>query len=186
MAIFMGVMCGPLLGCRKVTPGAHRRITCLSAKVICGAAIGVTAAQRSGKMLHYAIAYGVTVVAFLFIDFIWLGYVARGFYAGQIGSLMLDQPRLGVAAAFYLLYVIGIVVFAIMPALKADSARTALMLGALFGLIAYATYDLTNYATLKNWPVPVVIVDIAWGAVLTAVSAFAGFHGTRFLAQSLS
>lgn len=137
-------------------------------------------------MPHYVIAYSATLAAFLLIDFIWLSRVARGFYADQIGPLMLDQPRLGVAAAFYLLYVVGIVAFAVIPALRADSARLALMMGALFGLVAYATYDMTNYATLKNWPVTVVAVDIAWGTVLTAVSAFAGFHGTRLLAQPLS
>jgi uncharacterized membrane protein len=137
-------------------------------------------------MLHYAIAYCVTIVAFLLVDFIWLGYLARGFYAGQIGPFLLDEPRLGVAAAFYCLYVIGIVAFAVMPALKAESAMTAVALGALFGLIAYGTYDMTNYATLKNWPFTVVAVDMAWGTFLTATSALAGFHGTRLLSQSLS
>ncbi|MFZ2102048.1 MAG: DUF2177 family protein [Oricola sp.] len=137
-------------------------------------------------MLHYAIAYCVTLVAFLLVDFVWLSRVARDFYAGRIGSLMLDQPRLGVAAAFYLLYVVGIVAFAVIPALRADSARMALLLGALFGLVAYATYDMTNYATLKNWPFAVVAVDMAWGTFLTAASALAGFHGARLLTQSLS
>lgn len=137
-------------------------------------------------MLHYAIVYCVTLVAFLLLDFIWLARVARDFYAGQIGTLLLDQPRLGVAAGFYCLYVVGIVVFAVMPALKGNSPSTALLFGALFGLIAYATYDLTNYATLKEWPLLVVVVDIAWGAVLTAVSALAGFHGSRFLIETMT
>jgi len=137
-------------------------------------------------MLHYAIAYCVTLVAFLFMDFIWLARVARDFYAGQIGTLLLDQPRLGVAAGFYCLYVVGIVVFAVMPALKANAPGSALLFGALFGLIAYGTYDLTNYATLKEWPFLVVVVDMAWGAVLSSVSAISGFYGARFLIQSMS
>ena len=137
-------------------------------------------------MLHYAIAYCVTLVAFLFVDFFWLTRVARDFYAGQIGTLLLDQPRLGVAAGFYCLYVVGIVAFAVMPALKANAPGTALVLGALLGLIAYGTYDLTNYATLKDWPLLVVVVDMAWGAGLTSVSAIAGFYGSRFLIQSVS
>ena len=136
-------------------------------------------------MLHYAIAYCVTLVAFLFMDFIWLARVARDFYAGQIGPLLLDQPRLGVAAGFYCLYVVGIVVFAVMPALKGNAPGTALVFGALFGLIAYGTYDLTNYATLKEWPLLVVVVDMAWGAFLTSVSALAGYYGARVLIQSI-
>lgn len=137
-------------------------------------------------MLNYAIAYCVTLVAFLFVDFFWLTRVARDFYAGQIGPLLLDQPRLGVAAGFYCLYVVGIVAFAVMPALKANAPGTALVFGALLGLIAYGTYDLTNYATLKDWPLLVVVVDMAWGAVLTSFSALAGFYGARFLIQSIS
>ena len=130
-------------------------------------------------MLHYAIAYCVTLVAFLFVDFFWLTRVARDFYAGQIGPLLLDQPRLGVAAGFYCLYVVGIVAFAVMPALKANAPGTALVLGALLGLIAYGTYDLTNYATLKDWPVAVTAVDIVWGTALTAAASTVGFWVLR-------
>ncbi len=134
-------------------------------------------------MTKYLIAYGATAVVFLGIDYIWLAHVARRFYAGQLGDLLLDSPRLGAAAAFYLVYVAGIVFFAIGPALRTDSLLTALFYGALFGFFAYATYDVTNYATLRDWPVAVVIVDIGWGTVLTAVSAAGGFWATRFFLQ---
>lgn len=132
-------------------------------------------------MLQYAVAYVATAIVFLAIDYVWLSRVARDFYFTRLGNQLLAQPRLGVAAGFYLVYVIGIVVFAVMPALKADSARLAVVMGGLFGLIAYATYDMTNYATLKNWPFTVVVVDMAWGAFLTGVSAFAGYQITRLV-----
>ncbi|WP_428641646.1 DUF2177 family protein [Roseibium sp.] len=131
-------------------------------------------------MTKYLIAYGATAIVFLGIDFVWLAHVARRFYAAQLGDLLLDSPRLGAAAAFYLAYVAGIVFFAIGPALRADSILTALLHGGLFGFFAYATYDVTNYATLRNWPIAVVGVDIAWGTLLTAVSAAAGCWAARF------
>ncbi|MEC9344312.1 MAG: DUF2177 family protein [Pseudomonadota bacterium] len=132
--------------------------------------------------LTHVVAYVATAIVFLAVDFVWLTRIARDFYFARLGEMLLTQPRLGVAAAFYLVYVVGIVVFAVMPALRADSARPAIVLGALFGCIAYATYDITNYATLKNWPFAVVVVDIAWGAFLTGLAAFAGYQVTRLLA----
>jgi uncharacterized membrane protein len=130
----------------------------------------------------YLLAYASTALAFLAIDYVWLAHVARAFYADRLGHLLLERPNLGAAAVFYAIYVVGIVFFATLPALKSGSASTALMLGALFGFFAYATYDMTNYATLKDWPISVVIVDVAWGAALTGLAAAAGFHATRMLA----
>ncbi len=127
----------------------------------------------------YAKAYIATAVVFFLLDYVWLTRLAGPFYRSQIGSMMLDQPRLGVAALFYILYVAGIVVFAVVPALRAESLATTLLLGALLGCIAYGTYDITNYATLRGWPVAVLLVDIAWGTALTAVSAGAGYLLTR-------
>ncbi len=92
---------------------------------------------------------------------------------------MLEKPLLGVAFAFYLLYAIGIVCFAVMPALETNSWIRAMMSGALFGLVAYATYDLTNLATLRGWNVKLSIVDLAWGTVVTSLAATAGYFGTR-------
>ena len=111
----------------------------------------------------------------------WLSRVATKFYADQIGGLLLETPRFGVAGAFYAFFVVGIVIFAIAPALRANSAVTALTLGALFGFFTYATYDMTNYATLKGWSPSVVVVDIAWGTVLTGTSALIGYLGTRMI-----
>lgn len=130
----------------------------------------------------YLLAYASTALAFLVIDYVWLAHIARAFYADRLGHLLLDRPNLGAAAAFYAIYVVGIVFFATLPALKSGSASTALMLGALFGFFAYATYDMTNYATLRDWPFSVVIVDVAWGTALTGIAAAAGFHATRMLA----
>ncbi len=130
-------------------------------------------------MSRLVIAYLATLAAFCVLDFIWLGFVARGFYQAQVGALLLAQPKWGVAVMFYALYVVGIVVFAVQPALDSGSWLRALLLGGLFGFFCYATYDLTNLATLKGWTVPIAVVDILWGVVLTAASASAGYALTR-------
>lgn len=130
-------------------------------------------------MTHYLVAYLATMAVFFAIDFVWLGIVAKGFYREQIGPLLLDDFRVGYAALFYLLYGVGIVVFAVLPGLKSDSLLTALGFGALFGLIAYSAYDLTNLATLKGYTTTVAFVDMAWGTLLTGVSAAAGMWITR-------
>ena len=132
-------------------------------------------------MAQYLSAYGFTAAAFLLIDLIWLSQIARTFYFDRLGALLLDKPNLAAAAVFYAIYVVGIVFFSVAPALRADSAVTALTHGALFGFFAYATYDMTNYATLRNWPLEVSLVDIAWGTCLTGVSAFIGFVLTRLV-----
>lgn len=130
---------------------------------------------------HFAKTYLSALTAFLAIDFLWLGIVARGFYRRQIGYLLAEQVNWWAAIAFYLLFVAGLLVFAIGPALQARSLQKALLLGGLFGLVAYATYDLTNLATVKNWPLIVTLVDLAWGTVLAAaVSAIGYLAGTRF------
>ena len=132
-------------------------------------------------MVQYLIAYGITAIVFLGIDFIWLSQIAKTFYSERLGDLLLDKPNLGAAAAFYAIYVVGVVIFSVAPALRAGSATTALVYGALFGFFAYATYDMTNYATLRNWPLEVSLVDTAWGACLTGVSALFGYLVTRLI-----
>ena len=132
-------------------------------------------------MKHYAIAFVFTTVVFLTLDFVWLGFVAKDFYRSQIGPLMLEKPLLGVAFAFYLLYAIGIVFFAVTPALETNSWVRAMTSGALLGLIAYATYDLTNLATLRGWNIKLSIVDLAWGTLATSLAATAGYFGARNL-----
>ena len=112
--------------------------------------------------------------AMAIIDAFWLSIVANKFYKSQIGSLLLDKPNMPAAVVFYIIYVIGIVVFAVSPALEKGSWQYALGYGALLGFVAYATYDLTNLATLKGFNVRLVIVDMLWGTLLTgAVSLIA-------------
>lgn len=102
------------------------------------------------------------------LDAFWLSVVANKFYKSQIGQLLLEKPNMIAAVAFYVIYVVGIVVFTLLPALEKDSWLVAAGYGALFGFVAYATYDLTNLATLKDWPLKLVIVDLIWGTLLTA------------------
>ena len=112
--------------------------------------------------------YAIALPVFIVIDMIWLGLVARSFYRGQIGFMMKSDINWIAAITFYLLFVVGLVVFVIAPAIEKNSWRHALLLGALFGVITYATYDLTNLATLRDWPILITIVDLVWGAVLAA------------------
>ena len=127
----------------------------------------------------YLKAYAVTLITFLGLDFIWLGVIARGFYASQLGSLMSDRINVVAAGGFYLAYGAGIVFFAIAPALAEGSWKTAALNGLFLGLLAYGTYDMTNIATLRNWPVAMSLVDLAWGGILTGISASAGFWAVR-------
>ena len=119
--------------------------------------------------------YLVTLIAFLAIDAVWLGVVAPDFYANNIGHLMAENVNWGAALAFYLLYIVGIVKFGIAATNASQGWKGAALNGAMFGLIAYATYDLTNFATLKDWPLNVVIADMIWGAFITGASATIGF-----------
>ena len=130
-------------------------------------------------MRRHVIAYLAALVVFLVIDSLWLGVVAADFYQDRLGTFMTGPVRVPAAVAFYLLYIVGIVVFAIAPALETGAWRTALLRGALFGLIAYATFELTNLAILPGWPLSVVLVDMVWGAVLTGSTATLGFLITR-------
>lgn len=122
----------------------------------------------------YAAASLVAFVFFLVVDFIWLSNAARLIYRPQIGPLLLDKPLLPAAVAFYLLFGVGLAVLVIRPALDASSIFAALWMGALFGLVAYGTYDLTNAATLKGWSLTVTIVDMLWGCILAGLSASVG------------
>lgn len=128
--------------------------------------------------------YLVALPVFFAIDMIWLGLVAKGFYFKQIGSLMKTDINWVAAIVFYLIFIAGLVLFVIAPAIEKGSWTYALIFGALFGLITYATYDLTNLATLKNWPMLVSFVDMAWGAVLAAsVSLITYWIVTTFIGR---
>jgi uncharacterized membrane protein len=119
--------------------------------------------------------YLIALLVFFALDMVWLGLVAKNFYANQIGFLMKPNINWVAAIVFYLLFIIGLVVFVITPALEKGSWTNALLFGALFGLITYATYDLTNLATLKDWPILVTIVDLIWGAVLAGSVSVASY-----------
>lgn len=119
--------------------------------------------------------YLVALPVFFAIDMCWLGLVAKNFYRGQIGSLMRTEFNWVAAILFYLIFIFGLVIFAIEPAVQRQSSTYALIYGGLFGGIAYATYDLTNLATLKNWTVLVTVVDMTWGIVLGALVSFVAY-----------
>ena len=120
-------------------------------------------------------AYLGTLVTFLAIDAIWLGIISRGMYNRWIGHLMRDEPLWPAAGGFYLMYIAGIVFLAVQPAMNDGSWKTAALYGAVLGFIAYGTYDMTNYATLKEWPLTMVLVDLVWGTFLTGTAAVAGY-----------
>ena len=130
-------------------------------------------------MTRTLVAYAATLIAFCCFDFIWLGWIAKDYYQSQLGGLLLAQPNWTAALAFYALYAAGIVIFCVAPALDAASLGKAALLGVLLGALAYATYDLSNLATLKGWPVAMSLVDIAWGAFVTGLAASAGYQVTQ-------
>ena len=120
--------------------------------------------------------YLLTIPVFFAIDMVWLGVIAKDVYQKQIGHLLASTVNWPAALIFYLVYIYGIIHFAVLPGIEKESIKTVLTNAALFGFMAYATYDLTNLTTLKDWPVKIVIVDLIWGMVLTSVVAFASYH----------
>lgn len=116
----------------------------------------------------FLVLYAISVPVFFAIDMLWLGLVAKNFYQNQIGHLM-GTINWSAAIVFYLIFLVGLTYFAIYPAVLESSVGRALLLGALFGFFTYATYDLTNLATLKDWPLTVVLVDMLWGTILGAL-----------------
>jgi len=122
-----------------------------------------------------ALLYLITTVAFFALDFIWLSTATSRIYKPYLGDLLSPKPNLGVAAAFYLFYIVGLIALAIVPGLKEGAISGAMWRGALFGLLAYATYDLTNLATIQGWAWQVSVIDMIWGTVLNTVVAAVGF-----------
>lgn len=125
--------------------------------------------------MHYAVAWIATAVAFAVLDAIWLSNAAPKIYRPLIGEMLMDGMRLGPAIAFYLIYVSGLTFFAVSPALEKNSLLSAVLVGAAFGFVAYATYDLTNHATLRVWDIRMTVIDMAWGTIASALAAGAGF-----------
>ncbi len=127
------------------------------------------------------IAYLAATVVLFGLDFIWLSTSVPLLYKPRVGQLLLETPNMPAAAGFYLLYVVGVLALCILPALSDGSWVRALWSGALLGLVAYGTYDMTNLATLIGWSAVVSVVDMIWGAVVTAAAALAGYFVTRAL-----
>ncbi len=119
-------------------------------------------------------AYAATAVVMLALDALWLGFIAKPLYAQGIGHLMAEPPRWGVAALFYLAYPLGLLMLAVVLQAPATSLPRTALLGALLGLFAYGTYDLTNLSTLRGWPVTLALIDMAWGTVVSAAATCAG------------
>tara|TARA_Y100000590_G_scaffold130443_1_gene148983 strand:- start:19 stop:423 length:405 start_codon:yes stop_codon:yes gene_type:complete len=116
---------------------------------------------------------------FLIIDIIWLTITVKSFYRPALGSLLLDKPIMWAAALFYIIYMLGLTLIILRPALINESVFQALWTGIIFGLVAYGTYNLTNMATIKNWSTNVVFVDMIWGGILTGFSSASSIYITK-------
>jgi uncharacterized membrane protein len=126
-------------------------------------------------LLFYGKLYVLTVPVFFLVDIVWLGVVAKGFYQKNLGFILSPTVNWTAAIVFYLVYIVGILIFAVVPALRTSSLGKAVLLGALFGFFTYATYDLTNLATVKDWPFRVVVIDILWGMFLCGIVSTASY-----------
>lgn len=121
--------------------------------------------------VNYAALYAITAGLFVLFDAVWLGVVAKKLYASELKGLMTSNVKWGAAVLFYLVFIAGLIYFVIAPALKADSSSSLVLAAAAFGFVTYATYDLTNYATLKGFPLKIVVIDLMWGTALSAIVA---------------
>jgi uncharacterized membrane protein len=130
----------------------------------------------------YIKLYFATLIAFLAIDMVWLGLIARTLYRNYLGFLLASTTNWFAVILFYLLFILGILVFVVVPGLENNSLKETLLRAALFGLVTYATYDLTNLATVKNWPVLITVMDMAWGTILSVLVSYISFMvGTRLI-----
>jgi uncharacterized membrane protein len=118
-----------------------------------------------------AVTYAVALAIFVAIDMLWLGWIAKGYYQAELGAMLAPTANLAAAIAFYLIYTAGLMVFVIVPSSEAGGWPQGPWMGALFGFVAYATYDLSNLATLKGWSLNLSLLDMAWGAALTGVTS---------------
>lgn len=115
--------------------------------------------------------YIVALVIFLVIDMVWLLFIAKSLYSKYLGYLMAEKVNFGAAFLFYMIFIVGLLFFVINPALAKESLGFAIMAGALFGLVTYSTYDLTNMATIKNWPTLITVLDLIWGSFVSSATA---------------
>ena len=136
-------------------------------------------------ILKIIISYILTTIVFFAIDMVWLGFIAKNIYRKYLGALLSDTVNWTAAIIFYLIFIAGIFIFVIYPSVEKQSAIRAIVLGAAFGFVAYATYDLTNYATLKGVPLNIVFIDLAWGARLTATVSVAGYYIVKLVGSNM-
>ena len=132
-------------------------------------------------MIYYLKLYLVSLAVFFAVDMVWLVLVARSFYKKYLGYIMAPAVNWVPAIIFYLLFIFGILVFVVLPGVKENSLQNTILRAALFGLITYATYDLTNLATINQWPLAVTLVDLIWGMVLSTIVSVAGFYLAKWL-----
>ncbi len=132
--------------------------------------------------MNYAASYIAALIFFLAVDLVWIKSVMREIFERNVGALLLEEPRLAAAVGFYVLYVAGILYFAVTPALTSETWHAAALNGSLLGFLAFGTYEATNLATLKGWKVEMLIVDVAWGMSLTSLTAIIGFVAYRWMA----
>jgi uncharacterized membrane protein len=133
------------------------------------------------RLAYYAKLYLLTVPVFLAVDLVWLGFIAKDFYRTNLGYVLSAQVNWAPAITFYLLYIVGVLIFAVAPAIRQASVLKALLYGALFGFFTYMTYELTNMATIAHWPLKVVVIDILWGMMLSAIVAAISYYIGRWL-----
>ena len=131
-------------------------------------------------MLNYLGVYVAVFLTMFIIDMLWLGVIAKSMYANAMGTLLSPNPNLWAAAAFYLMFPLGLLIFAVLPQADSPVWKAALM-GAMFGFFAYATYDLTNLAVVKDWPVGLTFIDMAWGTMVSGIAAAAGKLALNYL-----
>lgn len=124
--------------------------------------------------------YMIAIVTFLVIDLIWLSFIAKNLYQAELGHLMADNVNLIAAFVFYALFVVGLVYFVINPGIEKESIKYILVAGAMFGFMTYATYDLTNLATLKDWPLKITIIDLIWGTTLSTLVSSVTYYVFMF------
>jgi uncharacterized membrane protein len=142
--------------------------------------------KKADPMKQFVVSYLATGIIFLILDAIWLSLMGPTFYRAMLGDKMLETFSLAPAVVFYLIYLAGVLVFAVYPALASGNWATAAVYGAFFGFCAYATYDLTNQATLKDWPVLLTVADLAWGTFVSGVSATLGYLISSYVLQKLA
>lgn len=132
--------------------------------------------KERGFIMEIVRNYAITLVVFFAVDILWLGFIAKDLYAKHLSQFMGDGTNWPAAIIFYSIFIVGLLFFAINPALAKDSIKYAFLIGGFFGFITYSTYDLTNLATLKDWPLIISIIDILWGTILNAITAGISFY----------